>query len=348
LSDGTRSFTATSASTSTSLTGWTLGNLSITPPFAFSGTFTLNVTATAQESASSSAASTSKPLTVTVIDLPNVSPLVIDLNGDGIHTTSIDLSSGTFDLLNNGNPISSGWLSPEDGFLAMDTNGNGIIDDRSELFGGAVGEGFAKLASFDTNLDGSVDAKDERFADLKLWQDANGNHRTDAGELSSLAERGVASLSTRYVMAPTEQNGNWLLEHGTATFQDGRTVSLVDAYFAIDATYVQAATTPQEDRGASITVRSALPQPVLPAGAPVFAAGAVFGRGVQASSGPAPVIDWTSLYSGGDGDGREKSRKERPVKSWLADFLGLGSSGGARDLAKTTGLKVAVGGDIKS
>ncbi len=123
--------------------------------------------------------------------------------------------------------LNSGWIYGEEAFVAIDLNGNGVIDDRSELFGGVIGEGFAKLASFDGNTDGVVDANDARFGELLLWQDVNGNHRTDAGELSSLRTRGLASLSTRHVLAPEVQNGNWLLEHGTATFADGRSVSLV-------------------------------------------------------------------------------------------------------------------------
>jgi hypothetical protein len=233
LSDGTRSFTATATSTSVNISGWTLNNLSITPPFGFSGTFNLSVTATAQEAASTSTASTTKTITVTVINVAGVSPLVVDLNGDGIQTTSVDLSTGTFDLLNDGNPISSGWISADDGLLAVDTNDNGVIDNRSELFGGNVGEGFAKLTTFDSNADGMVDAKDARFGELKIWQDKNANHRTDAGELRSLADFGVSSISTRYVVVPEFQNGNFLLERGAATMKDGGTVAVADAYFEI-------------------------------------------------------------------------------------------------------------------
>ncbi len=84
------------------------------------------------------------------------------------------------------------------------------------------------------------DANDARFGELLLWQDVNGNHRTDAGELSGLLQRGIASLSTRYVLSPEIQNGNWLLEHGTATFANGSIVGLVDSYFRIDTVTAEA------------------------------------------------------------------------------------------------------------
>jgi len=345
LTDGTRSFTATATSTSTSLTGWTLNNLSITPPFGFSGTFNLTVTATSQETASTSTASTSKTLTVTVVNVAGVSPIVLDLNGDGVRTTPIDFSTGTFDLLNDGNPIASGWLSPEDGFLAIDTNGNGIIDDRSELFGGAVGEGFAKLAGFDSNRDGVVDARDARFAELKIWQDRNANHRTDAGELASLADFGIRSLSTGYVVAPELQNGNLLLERGTATLRDGRQIAMADAYFEVAKQTVLPKPVVLEDRGASIIVRSEPSHPVLPLGPSPILVGGGANRPIERQDRTGPVIDWTasstSLFGDSDeGDARKKNSKGRG--GWLAEFLGIGKAAHQKDLAQQTGLKVTL------
>ncbi len=346
LTDGTRSFTATATSTSTSLTGWTLNNLSITPPFGFSGTFNLSVTATSQETASTSTASTSKTLTVTVVNVAGVSPIVLDLNGDGVRTTPIDFSTGTFDLLNDGNPIASGWLSPEDGFLAIDTNGNGIIDDRSELFGGAVGEGFAKLAGFDSNRDGVVDASDARFAELKIWQDRNANHRTDAGELASLADFGIRSLSTGYVVAPELQNGNLLLERGTATLRDGRQIATADAYFEVAKQTVLPKPVVLEDRGASIIVRSEPSHPVLPLGPSPILVGGGANRPIERQDRARPVIDWTASSTSLFGDSEEgdakKKDKGKGRGGWLAEFLGIGKAANQKDLAQQTGLKVTL------
>jgi VCBS repeat-containing protein len=329
LTDGTNSFTAATGSTAANVTAWNLDSLSITAPPNFVGTFTLTVGAQATESVTGETATKSLPLLVTVLQSQISSPLVVDLGSDGVQTVSLESSTGTFDLLNTGAAVRSGWISPEDAFLALDANGNGVIDDRSELFGGAVGEGFAKLASFDSNFDGMVDAADPRFRDLLLWRDLNGNHRTDAGELGSVAAHGLASLSTRYVIAPEEQNGNWLLERGTATFADGRKVDLVDAYFRVEAAAAQASTL---DRAATITVQS-----VLPSAQPVFVAGAAFSRPIGPLGPmlePAPVIDWSATQ----GDSEENAKKKRSVKGWLADFLGLG--GKQSDLAARTGLKV--------
>ncbi|MCK6373166.1 MAG: carboxypeptidase regulatory-like domain-containing protein, partial [Zoogloea sp.] len=169
-----------------------------------------------------------------------ICPIVIDLDGNGIQTVARENTNGTFDLIGNGSAIHSGWLSSGDAFLAIDTNGNGKIDNISELFGGnGAGQGFAKLASFDSNGDGVVDARDAHFADLTVWRDANGNQQTDAGELMSLTEAGVASLKVSYFALPAvDEQGNLHLERSAATLADGKSVDMTDVYFNVDATEV--------------------------------------------------------------------------------------------------------------
>jgi hypothetical protein len=175
-------------------------------------------------------------LDVTINDKSNyvlVSPIAIDLNGDGIKTVSID-AGVTFDLLNTGSAVNVGWLSGNDGFLAIDKNQNGIIDDRSELFGGAVGEGFAQLASFDSNGDGQVNSQDSLFGDLGIWQDANINGKTEAGELKSLAAANIASLNVAYTQQSIlDTNGNILGEKSTALDGNGKSLDMVDVYFRV-------------------------------------------------------------------------------------------------------------------
>jgi len=166
-----------------------------------------------------------------------VCPLAIDLNGNGIQTVSRANSTGTFDLFGSGTAVSSGWLSGDDGFLAIDRNGNGRIDDINELFGGAaVGTGFAKLAAFDSNHDGVVNAADAEFGSLSVWKDVNGNHQTDAGELLTLAQAGVTSLTVGYTSLPFfDANGNLHLERSSVTLSNGHSADLTDVYFNVAA-----------------------------------------------------------------------------------------------------------------
>jgi len=171
-----------------------------------------------------------------------ITPIAIDLNGDGIQTIARADAQGSFDLLGNGVAIQSGWLSGQDGFLAVDVNGNGNIDDIYELFGGSKGEGFAKLASYDSNGDGLVNASDDDFAKLLVWQDVNGNHQTDAGELISLSDAGISSLTVSYTELPfLDAQQNLHLERSIATLGDGQSVSMTDVYFNVSAVDVAAA-----------------------------------------------------------------------------------------------------------
>ena len=162
----------------------------------------------------------------------NYSPIAFDLNGDGIQTLSIK-EGVEFDMLNSGKAVNTGWLSGEDGFLAVDNNGDGEITSRAELFGGDRGEGFAKLKTFDSNDDGLVNESDSLFGSLKLWQDANENGVTDEGELVSLESAGITDLNTDYQdVFTTDIHGNVHGEHSNA-LKDGSKIEMVDVYFQV-------------------------------------------------------------------------------------------------------------------
>jgi hypothetical protein len=158
----------------------------------------------------------------------------IDIDGDGLNTT--DIKNGVkFDILNNGTPIGTGWGNADDSLLVFDRNGNGKIDNGSELFGGGVGQGFAKLAALDTNKDGILDAKDTDFGKLQVWNDRNQNGVTDPGELKSLKDVNIASLNLGYTNDfKTPNNGNLFGETSTAKTLNGEPAfSMVEVYYPI-------------------------------------------------------------------------------------------------------------------
>lgn len=166
-----------------------------------------------------------------------VDPLVIDLDGDGVETTQNTAVNPMFDIDADGFAERSGWLGGDDGFLVVDSDGNGSVDDVTEMFGGPAawaygdawsapepGSGFADLAAYDQNGDGLVNSDDSGFADLKVWKDGNEDRVTDAGELMTLTEAGITeiSLTTR---APTteEQEAagqNQFTHFGTVTMTE--------------------------------------------------------------------------------------------------------------------------------
>lgn len=177
------------------------------------------------------------------------SPLILDLDGNGVVATR-KLGQGTyFDHDGNGLAESTGWVGSGDALLVRDLNGNGRIDDGNELFGNQTdlapgvnpanaANGFAALATLDTNGDGQVSAQDgSSWSSLQLWRDLNGNGLNEAGELISLAEAGIGSLGIAYSTnaTPADAQGNEHRQLGQFTRSDGSTGAMHDVWFACDA-----------------------------------------------------------------------------------------------------------------
>jgi trimeric autotransporter adhesin len=185
------------------------------------------------------------------------SPIVLDLNGDGVSTTSIT-GGVNFDHDGNGFSEATGWISKTDGLLVVDRNGNGVIDNGSELFGnhtrtasGQVAEnGFLALAAFDSNHDGKVDVTDADFGLLRVWIDANGDGLGQADELKTLTAAGVAAVNTGYVeqgitdlyggFSPTVEGaidafGNQARQAGSFTRTNGFVGLASDIWFQVNA-----------------------------------------------------------------------------------------------------------------
>jgi hypothetical protein len=170
-----------------------------------------------------------------------LTPLALDLDGNGVKTLSAN-AGAVFDVNADGRAESVGWLSTSDAWLALDRNGNGLIDDGSELFGSGTSlpdgskalDGFAALRVLDSNQDGTIDASDAAFSNLSVWVDANTNAKTDAGELRSLTQVGVQSLSL--VAKPTAiiDQGNLIGLMGSYTTTDGRSQELADIWLSAD------------------------------------------------------------------------------------------------------------------
>lgn len=166
----------------------------------------------------------------------NGSPIAIDLNGDGIKTISISQSHINFDITGDGVAERTGWLSPDDAFLVIDHNRNKKIDDVHEMFGGLNrGEGFAELASIDSNGDGVINKRDGAYSSLRLWQDKNSNGITDKGELFKLKSKGISELSLDYAVIDRRDNGNLLGEVSSAMTKQGEMLEMVDVYFRYHA-----------------------------------------------------------------------------------------------------------------
>ncbi|WP_037296452.1 calcium-binding protein, partial [Ruminococcus flavefaciens] len=155
-------------------------------------------------------------------------PLIIDVDGDGFNIEN--KTNGTnFDLDGNNHAEKINWTR-KDGYLCLDLNKNGVIDNGRELFGdstfigtdGTVAKnGFEALAQYDLNGDGIIDSSDEIFPLLRVWIDADGSG-TSEGELRSLEELGITAINLNYETTPDEKSGEaHIADTANVVYADG-------------------------------------------------------------------------------------------------------------------------------
>jgi len=99
-----------------------------------------------------------------------------------------------FDIDADGFAERVGWVGPDDGQLARYVNGNGRIDDITELYGDDQMPAFDKLRLHDANVDNLITAADPDYAELLVWLDLNQDGISQAGELQSLADLGITEI----------------------------------------------------------------------------------------------------------------------------------------------------------
>jgi hypothetical protein len=154
----------------------------------------------------------------------DVDPVIIDLSGRGYQLTSAT-DGVQFDFYGTGVPTQMSWTAAgwDGGFLALDRNGNGRIDDGAELFSNLSPQptpksgnknGFLALAVYDLpvnggNGDGWIDDQDAIYSKLLIWVDRNHNGISDPGELLTLKQAGILRISLTYAPSPwTDAFGN--------------------------------------------------------------------------------------------------------------------------------------------
>lgn len=143
-------------------------------------------------------------------------PLVINLNTASANVTDqsfyFDLDAdGTMDRISN--------LSAGSGFLALDKNGDGIINDGSELFGTKSGDGFADLAAYDADGNGWIDENDPIFDKLVIWtKDARGKDVLCAIGKAGIGAIYLGNAQTDFAMKSSKDNSTNALVRKTGIF----------------------------------------------------------------------------------------------------------------------------------
>ncbi len=146
-------------------------------------------------------------------------PLVINFGGSVASFTDRTMS---FDIDYDGVLDSFRTLSANSGYLALDKNNNGIVDDGRELFGPQTDNGYGELAKYDEDGNGWIDENDSVFDHLKIWcHDEQGKSQLVALTDKKVGAIYLGSVDTQMNMYSSagmagalKQSGLVLLENG--------------------------------------------------------------------------------------------------------------------------------------
>ncbi len=148
-------------------------------------------------------------------------PLILDLNGDGIHTTSLETAPVQFDMNADGRPDLTAWTDShtEEGLLFYDRNHNHTVDGNEELFGNrtplpdgtTAATGVDALAAYDKrqnggNDDGQIAAGDMAWGILRVWVDRNHDGIANESETHSLGQLGIEAIDLVFERLGPEQS----------------------------------------------------------------------------------------------------------------------------------------------
>ncbi|OYX65072.1 MAG: hypothetical protein B7Y88_10390 [Sphingomonadales bacterium 32-64-17] len=172
----------------------------------------------------------------------NIDPFVVDLDGDGVELRPFDAMNVLFNVDSDPHKERTGWLKGDDGFLVRDINGNGKIDDIKEImsdyYNGRTPDGAAAvdvLKTFDSNSDGKFTSADAQWASFRIWQDANENGETDAGELKTFASLGITGFDlTKTSTIGLIQGGADVLARHDVIMSDGSRREALSVEFVTD------------------------------------------------------------------------------------------------------------------
>ncbi len=169
-----------------------------------------------------------------------IDPIILNLSGNEVQTTTLAGSSTYFDMLNNGQKVQTGWGTAGEGYLVYDPNDSNnttAITQDSQMVGG-----FGALQSLAQQVDGSghgtLTQADTLWHNLKVWVDTTGSGQFQSGQLMSLDQLGITSLNLDGTAVNRNSNGNQILVDSSFTRADGSTgdVAGVNLMFNPNAT----------------------------------------------------------------------------------------------------------------
>jgi hypothetical protein len=161
--------------------------------------------------------------------VPYIDPLTLDAGNDGVRLSAAPVN---FDLNADGVAEALPWTAPTDPLLVMDVNGDGKINNGTELVDLTDSGKPLNLFRLDSNGDGVLNASDAAYWNLQLWQDRNQDGYASPEERQSLADTGIVSIDLNPAHLQTATvAGKANVKGVTATYTDGSTHILWDVPF---------------------------------------------------------------------------------------------------------------------
>jgi Lectin C-type domain/FG-GAP-like repeat/RTX calcium-binding nonapeptide repeat (4 copies) len=221
---------------------WGISNSTVSALKMFSGAVGKEVSDVVKETVQSAL----KPINYTTKLLD---PLIIDLNNDGLQLISLENSSTRFDIDADGYTENTAWVSPEDGILTIDLNGDGTINNISEIFSehygdGTPNSGLNALSTLDSNQNGIISATDAQYNQILVWQDLNQDGISQANELKTLSQHGINSINLNGLPTQTIQDGNIIRTRSIFNRNDGTLGQIADVAFLVTETGFKVIQTP--------------------------------------------------------------------------------------------------------
>ena len=166
-------------------------------------------------------------------------PIIIDLDGNGLELSNVSVSTVFFDIDADGYLENTAWTT--DGILSFDLNKDGIINNITEVFSehfndGSFYSGLEALATLDSNQNDIISAIDTQFSQILVWQDINQDGVSQANELKTLSDHGIASINLNGITTETTQEGNIIKKRSIFHRNDGTSGQISDVAFLVTQT----------------------------------------------------------------------------------------------------------------
>jgi hypothetical protein len=161
-----------------------------------------------------------------------VDPLVINFDGNAAELSQTRFE---FDIDANGTTEQIATLKPGSGFLALDKNHDGVINNGSELFGPNSGNGFSELAKYDSDNNGFIDQADPIYNSLRIWQ----RHEDGSQQLIALGDKNIGAIYLGHATTPFQlraadnQSLGEVIDTGVYLTEDGKTGTIQQINFSV-------------------------------------------------------------------------------------------------------------------